>query len=69
MPGHAHRVKHETFFLVRGRLDVTLDGRRLSLEPGQVLPIPTGHVHSFQGEGNSLLLEGVDAMRPERQLL
>ena len=56
-PAHSHRRKHETFFLIRGRLNVVLDARRLSLEPGQVLPIPTGRVHSFQGEGNSLLLE------------
>lgn len=56
-PLHSHRVKHETFFLVRGCLDVVLDGRCLTLHPGDVLPIPPGQVHSFQGRGNSLLLE------------
>lgn len=56
-PLHSHRVKHETFFVVRGSLDVVLDGRRLRLHPGEVLPVPPGHVHSFQGNGNSLLLE------------
>ena len=44
-------------FLVRGRLKVTMDGEPIVLQPGQVLPIPPGHVHSFEGEGNSLLLE------------
>jgi len=56
-PAHSHRVKHETFFLVRGCLDVVLDGRPLVLRPGDVLPISPGHVHSFCGQGNSLLLE------------
>jgi D-lyxose ketol-isomerase len=56
-PLHSHRTKHETFFLVRGRLDVTLDGRSLTLDPGGVLPVPPGHVHSFRGQGNALLLE------------
>jgi D-lyxose ketol-isomerase len=56
-PLHSHRVKHETFFVVRGRLDVVLDGQHQTLRPGNVLPVPAGHVHSFQGQGNSLLLE------------
>ena len=56
-PAHSHRLKHETFFPVRGCLQVVMDGRSLTLEPGQVLPIPPGHVHSFRGNGNSLLLE------------
>ncbi len=56
-PAHSHHVKHETFFLVRGRLKVVLDGKPIVLQPGRVLPIPPGKVHSFRGEGNALLLE------------
>ncbi len=56
-PAHSHRAKHETFFLARGRLNVTLDGEPSELQVGQVLPISPGHVHSFEGVGNSLLLE------------
>jgi D-lyxose ketol-isomerase len=56
-PAHCHRTKHETFFVVRGCLNVTLDGRPITLRPGQVLPVPPGCVHSFQGAGNTLLLE------------
>lgn len=56
-PAHAHHTKHETFFPLRGGLDVVLDGRSLLLEPGQLLPIAPGHVHSFRGRGNALLLE------------
>jgi D-lyxose ketol-isomerase len=56
-PAHSHRVKHETFFVVRGCLGMTLDGQAITLQPGQVLPVPAGRVHSFQGKGNTLLLE------------
>lgn len=56
-PAHSHRVKHETFFPIRGCLEVTMDGRSFTLGPGEVLPVPPNHVHSFRGQGNSLLLE------------
>jgi D-lyxose ketol-isomerase len=56
-PAHSHATKHETFFVLRGCLKVQMDGRWLTLRPGEVVPVPPGHVHSFQGEGNSLLLE------------
>ena len=56
-PAHSHRVKHETFFVVRGRVKVTLDNEPIELGVGQVLPVSPGHVHSFEGLGNSLLLE------------
>jgi D-lyxose ketol-isomerase len=56
-PAHSHVTKHETFYLLRGCLKVEMDGRPLVLRPGDVLPVPPGHVHSFQGDGNSLLLE------------
>jgi len=56
-PAHSHYTKHETFFLLRGRLKAEMDGRTLTLQPGEVLPVPPGSVHSFQGEGNSLVLE------------
>lgn len=56
-PAHSHRVKHETFFVVHGRLKVILDGKPIALRTGDVLPIPPGRVHAFEGDGNSLLLE------------
>lgn len=56
-PRHSHRVKHETFFLVKGRLDVTCDSRRFELNEGDVLPIAPCTPHSFTGVGPALLLE------------
>ena len=46
-PAHSHRIKHETFFPIRGTLNVTFDTQPLTLGPGQVLPIAPGHVHAF----------------------
>jgi mannose-6-phosphate isomerase-like protein (cupin superfamily) len=56
-PLHCHRRKHETFFAVKGRLEVEYDGRRLELKEGEVLPVPAGKLHSFTGAGAALLLE------------
>ena len=56
-PRHHHRVKHETFFVVRGELEVTLGDEQLTLQEGQTLAIEPGRIHSFAGVGPALLLE------------
>ena len=56
-PAHCHRHKHETFFVVKGTVRLTVDGRAREMGPGDVLPMPPGQVHSFAGVGNALLLE------------
>lgn len=56
-PMHHHLEKHETFFVVRGTLDVIYEDARLQLEPGDVLPIAPPGPHSFTGVGPALLLE------------
>lgn len=55
-PLHKHRVKHETFFVVRGQLDVTLRERSFVLEEGQTLAIQPGALHSFKGKGGPALM-------------
>jgi mannose-6-phosphate isomerase-like protein (cupin superfamily) len=56
-PLHRHRRKHETFFLVRGRVRMTLDGASREMREGDVLPVAPGQLHSFTGIGPALLLE------------
>ena len=56
-PLHRHRVKHETFFIVKGRVAMEYDGARREMDEGQVLPVMPGKVHSFTGIGPALLLE------------
>jgi mannose-6-phosphate isomerase-like protein (cupin superfamily) len=56
-PRHLHRTKHETFFIVKGKLAVECGGRSFQLAEGDRLPIPAGVLHGFRGEGPALLLE------------
>ena len=56
-PAHSHRVKHETFFIVRGEVEMLCDGTVSRLGPGAVLGVPPGTVHRFTGRGPALLLE------------
>lgn len=56
-PSHHHRQKMETFFLVKGRLRVTVGAQERELTPGDVLTVRPGERHSFTGVGPALLLE------------
>ncbi len=56
-PMHKHHVKKETFFIVKGRVRMLLDGQSQEMGPGDVLPVPPNHSHSFTGIGPALLLE------------
>lgn len=56
-PRHYHRVKHETFFVLQGKLDITLDDERRTLNGGETLAVEPGRVHSFAGNGPALMLE------------
>mgnify|MGYP001617133525 CR=1 FL=1 len=56
-PEHSHREKHETFFVVAGRVRMRLGRRTLIVKPGDRLPVRPGLKHSFTGIGPALLLE------------
>ncbi len=56
-PMHHHLSKHETFFVVQGRVRVLHEGREITLTGGDVLSIPTRTKHSFTGMEPALLLE------------
>lgn len=56
-PMHHHREKHETFFLVKGRVRMACDGVEREMGEGEVLPVPPGKDHQFTGIGPALLLE------------
>ncbi len=40
-----HEVKHETWFVNKGRIEVTLDERTFELLPGMIVEIPPGTIH------------------------
>jgi mannose-6-phosphate isomerase-like protein (cupin superfamily) len=56
-PYHHHAMKHETFFLVKGTLQLVVDEEEMILQEGDTLVMPPGRRHSFTGVGPALLLE------------
>ncbi len=56
-PTHHHRHKHETFFVVQGRVQVIHGGQAVELLRGDVLSVPSLRKHCFTGVGPVLLLE------------
>jgi mannose-6-phosphate isomerase-like protein (cupin superfamily) len=56
-PLHCHRVKHETFYIVKGDVRMVCAGVTRVLHPGDVLPVAPGVRHAFTGIGPALLLE------------
>jgi quercetin dioxygenase-like cupin family protein len=56
-PMHHHRVKHETFFVVKGRIQMELDGRRFVMSQGDTLVVAQNARHEFSALEDSLVLE------------
>lgn len=56
-PAHRHKTKHETFFIVKGKVRMRSGRRSWVMKPGDVFPVPRGTGHSFTGLGPALLLE------------
>jgi len=52
-----HRVKHETLYLLSGRVRLTLDERVLDWLPGHAVSIPPETVHRMEAIEDSVLLE------------
>ncbi len=56
-PRHHHKSKHETFFMVKGRIRMLSDPAARTMDEGDVLPMPPDTWHSFTGIGPALVLE------------
>ena len=56
-PMHRHREKHETFFVVKGCVEMVCDEARRRMGEGEVLPVGRGKYHSFKAVAPALLLE------------
>lgn len=46
-PSHHHRKKEESFFVLRGVLEMIIDGRRRTLHPGDTVLVQQGVWHEF----------------------
>lgn len=56
-PFHSHKQKHETFFIVKGKIKMVVDAREQIMDVGDILVVPPGDIHSFTAIGNALVLE------------
>jgi mannose-6-phosphate isomerase-like protein (cupin superfamily) len=56
-PMHHHRKKHETFFIVKGRVKMTLDGKETVMEMGDRMIVDQWKKHTFTALADSLILE------------
>jgi len=56
-PKHYHKIKLETFFIVKGKVRMEYKGQEMIMNPGDVLLIEIGEYHRFSGLENSLILE------------
>ncbi len=56
-PEQYHKVKRETFILLFGEIDLTLDGIKHRLKPGNVITVDPGIVHSFTAVVDSVIEE------------
>ena len=48
VPGHVHRVMEETFFVLEGRIRVTVGEETVTATEGQLVYIEPGEVHAVE---------------------
>ncbi len=56
-PWHHHRIKHETFFLIKGRVEFQTPEETVTLEPGDRKIVHQKLKHEFTALEDSLILE------------
>jgi len=56
-PEQYHKVKRETFILLYGEIELSLDGASRRLKPGDIVTVDPGVVHSFTATVDSVIEE------------
>ena len=56
-PYHYHKIKHETFFVLKGSIRMKTSEKESIMNEGDLLAMPPGIGHSFTGIGPALILE------------
>lgn len=56
-PEHMHKTKTETFFIVKGTIDLLYDGKKHFMKSGDGIRFDTEKKHSFTAIEDSLVLE------------
>ena len=55
-PLHHHKIKDETFFIVRGRVRMTAGRKTVRMKPGDIFKMPPGVNHTFAAVGGAALV-------------
>lgn len=56
-PMHFHRIKHETFYLVKGEVEMETEDETVLMRQGDIKIMPQYTKHRFTGLQHSLILE------------
>lgn len=56
-PVHYHRIKEETYFILYGDLEVTIEDEAVHLGIGDLINVPRRFTHSFSTEGGCVFEE------------
>lgn len=51
-PPHIHHRQDETFYVLEGSVEFSLDGRTFTAGVGSVVYLPKGHLHTHRAVGN-----------------
>lgn len=54
-PAHYHKVSEETYFILKGSAEMTVDGETFRANPGLAITIMPGEVHTIINDSNELL--------------
>lgn len=52
-----HEIKEETLYLLSGHVTLTFGDEQFDWWPGMLVHIPTGTIHRFEAQEDSILLE------------
>lgn len=63
VPEHVHSDIEEVFYIVRGSGVAILDGKKIPVRAGDVVPIPAGVRHGMQNDGSDTLENIVCSVR------
>ena len=56
-PMHHHKIKHETFYIIKGKVKMDLENDTIVMNQGDIFVIDQNTKHRFTGLEDSLILE------------
>jgi len=56
-PWHHHKKKHETFFIVKGKVEMEIPGEKIVMKQGEIKVMPQNTKHKFIALEDTLILE------------